>query len=163
MEVSLKQIEESSRHILENLFPYYIYDMSEFMGWNPNEEGHFTYPSSNFDVYWEREDHTPFFIYVEGVLAGFVLVRKYPNNQAVFDVAQFFVLRKFKRMGVGKKALHAVVDRFPGHWQIRVLIGNHGALKFWQSAVENLVGNAYSLSKDVDTDLEMHFIRFQVH
>lgn len=32
MEVSLVKINAESRHILEDLFPYYIYDMSEYMG-----------------------------------------------------------------------------------------------------------------------------------
>lgn len=32
MDVSLHPIESSSRSILHNLFSYYLYDMSEFMG-----------------------------------------------------------------------------------------------------------------------------------
>ncbi len=162
MEVSLKEIRLESRHVLENLFPYYIYDMSEYMGWTPNESGLFTYNSDSFDVYWEKSDHVPYFIYFGEELAGFVLVRKYPENDSVYDIAQFFVLRKFKGKGVGKRSLELVVRLFPGKWQIRVLIENGGALNFWKSAVSNIVGDNYEQSKSIDFDLLMHFLSFEV-
>ncbi len=160
MEVSLKKIDHQSRHILENLFPFYIYDMSEFMGWNPNENGEYTYHNANFDVYWRKEDHTPYFICVDANIAGFVLVRKYPTQLNTYDIEQFFVLRKYKRQGVGKKAIAHVLKRYPGEWQIRVLQENSAALHFWKAAVTSAVGQAYSLEIDLDVDKEMHFFRF---
>lgn len=61
MEVSLVKINAGSHHILENLFPYYIYDMPEYMGWSPNDNGQFSFNKSSLDVYWERVDHAPYF------------------------------------------------------------------------------------------------------
>ena len=162
MEVQLVEIKEQERKILENLFSYYIYDMTEYMKWNPDHEGKFSYDPSQFDVYWELEDHIPYFIYAESELAGFVLVRRYPHDLSTYDVAQFFVLRKFKGQGVGKEALTKVVHILPGKWQIRVLLENSGALSFWKSAVSNIVGEKYSVSKANDVDLLMFFIHFEV-
>ncbi|WP_245688558.1 GNAT family N-acetyltransferase [Vibrio sonorensis] len=138
MNVSLQPIGEHQRHILENLFPFYIYDMSEYMGWGPNGDGCYPYDNCNFDVYWQRDDHFPFFIYCNEQLAGFVLVRKYPNDRERYDIAQFFILRKFKRQGIGTEVLHQVLNRFRGKWQVRVLLENHGALNFWQKAISNV-------------------------
>ncbi|CED71388.1 putative uncharacterized protein [Aliivibrio wodanis] len=73
--------------------------MSEYMGWSPNDNGHFSFNKSSLDVYWERVDHAPYFIYVDNELAGFVLARKYPSNRLIYDIEQFFVLRKFKGKG----------------------------------------------------------------
>jgi len=161
MEVSLKRIGSDSRHVLENLFPYYIYDMSEFMGWNPNSDGLFTFDCATLDSYWKEVDHVPYFIHVGKELAGFALVRNYPIEPETFDIEQFFVLRKFKGKGVGKKVLLAVVANHPGKWQIRVLKENEAALKFWLSAVKNVVSSCYEVSLDIDVDLEMQFIRFE--
>lgn len=161
MDVQLIKIKAQERNILENLFSYYIYDMTEFMKWNPDHEGKFNYDFSKFDVYWKHEDHVPYFIYVGSDLAGFVLVRRYPSDQSTYDIAQFFVLRKFKGQGVGKNALAKVIDRYPGKWQIRVLLENSGALCFWKSAVSKIVGKEYSVSKAYDVDLLMYFIRFE--
>jgi len=162
MDVSLQKIKLESRHLLENLFPYYIYDMSEYMGWKPNESGLFTFNSASLDIYWLKSDHAPYFIYVGEELAGFVLVRNYPENETVYDIAQFFVLRKFKGQGIGKKSLQLIVTLFPGEWQIRVLIENSGALAFWKSAVANIVGDNYQQCKAMDFDLLMHFLSFEV-
>lgn len=163
MEVQLKQIEVESRHILENMFPYYVYDMSEFMGWSPNAEGVYTFNSDSLDNYWSHADHIPYFIYADQELAGFVLVRKYPTNQNVFDIEQFFVLRKFKGQGVGKSAFKDVVTRHSGQWQIRVLKENESGLGFWLSAIKNISGVNFNLGLDIDIDLEMHFIRFETN
>ncbi len=162
MEISLVKIKAESRHILDNLCPYYIYDMSEHMGWPPNENGQFTFNKSSLDAYWGREDHVPYFIHDDEELAGFVLVRKDPINNLVYDIEQFFVLSKFKRKGVGKQTLKLVAEQFPGQWQIRVLIGNESALKFWQSAISGLVGDNYTQSEQVHIDLLMHFLTFEV-
>ena len=63
MEVQLVKIEREERHVLENLFCYYVYDMSEYMKWNPGEDGTFGgYDVSKFDPYWNRDDYVPCFI-----------------------------------------------------------------------------------------------------
>ena len=162
MEISLVTIKAESRHVLENLFPYYIYDMSEYMGWSPNENGHFSFNKSSLDAYWKQEDHEPFFIYADVELAGFVLVSKYPSKGIIYDIEQFFVLRKFKGKGVGKQALKLVAEQFVGQWQVRVLLGNEAALKFWKSAISGLVGENYIESQQVDIDLLMHFLTFEI-
>ncbi|WNJ94254.1 hypothetical protein RND59_08725 [Vibrio ruber] len=89
------------------------------------------------------------------------MIRRYPSDPSHYDVAQFFVLRKFKGQGVGKQALAQVVKAFPGKWQIRVLLENSGALSFWQSAVSDIVGERYQLFQANDVDLLMHFIYFE--
>lgn len=160
--VALKEIEHQSCNVLENLFQYYLYDMSEFMGLSPNNNGQYSFNFSQLDPYWARSDHFPYFIYVDSELAGFALVRKYPSDTSTYDIEQFFVLSKFKGRGVGKKTLELIAKKFPAKWQIRILVENIGGLSFWKSAVSNIVGSNYTLSKDLDIDLMMHFIRFEV-
>ncbi|WP_318434964.1 GNAT family N-acetyltransferase [Photobacterium leiognathi] len=162
MEVQLVKIEREERHVLENLFCYYVYDMSEYMKWNLAKDGTFRgYDVSKFNPYWNRDDHIPYFIKVNNELAGFVLIRRYPSDLTLYDVDQFFVLRKFKGQGVGKLVLAQVVKAFLGKWQIRILLENSGALSFWKSAVSNIVGEDYTLSKANDVDLVMFFIHFE--
>jgi predicted acetyltransferase len=136
--------------------------MSDFLAIAPNRDGHFGFDKSQFDIYWESESHIPYFIYVNQEVAGFVLIRKYPSEISRYDVEQFFVLRKFKGKGVGKKAFKLVTKLISGKWQIRVLFENSSALHFWKSSVSGIVGTNYTLSKDLDIDLLMFFIRFEV-
>lgn len=162
MKVKLIQIDEIDRGILENLFHYYIYEMSGFLDLTPSSEGHFGFSKSQFDIYWESEGHQPYFIYVDEEIAGFVLLRKYPSMRAVTDVEQFFVLRKFNGKGVGKEAFKQITLLTPGKWQIRILFENTNGLQFWKSAISNVVGQDFILSEDIDVDLRMFFIRFEV-
>ncbi|CAM4049556.1 hypothetical protein VA7868_01245 [Vibrio aerogenes CECT 7868] len=163
MNVNLVEIQSKSRLTLENLFPYYIYDMSEFTGWGPTKDGHYdTYNPANLDIYWSSEEHVPYFILADNELAGFVLIRKYPVDRTVYDIDQYFILRKFKKQGIGKEALKQVLHLYPGKWQIRVLKENTGAFKFWLSAVSEIVGQKYVSEEDIDVDLLMNFIRFEV-
>lgn len=162
MEVSLLEIDRSARGVLENLFHYYIYEMSDFLALAPSKEGHFGFNKSQLNIYWQSESHQPYFIYVDQEIAGFILLRKYPPMRSVNDIEQFFVLRRYSKKGVGKEAFKQVTQLTAGKWQIRILLENTNGLQFWKSAISNLVGDDFTLSKDVDIDLPMFFIRFEI-
>lgn len=53
----------------------------------------------------------------------------------VNDMAEFFVMRKHRRVGVGREAARQVFAMFPGPWQVRQLQGNDAATAFWRSVV----------------------------
>ncbi|NIB42698.1 GNAT family N-acetyltransferase [Pseudomaricurvus alkylphenolicus] len=160
VQVTLVDIEQQARPALENLFQYYVYDLSGLLATNPGDDGRFDVDHSALDAYWSRDDHHPFFIISGGELAGFALVRKYPNKYRVYDIEQFFVLQRFARQGIGRKALQLMLERFHGEWQIRVLMENTEALGFWRSSLQSIVGRAYQWSLEMDGELKMHFLRF---
>ncbi len=160
MNVELVVAKISDREKIDNLFHYYVYDMSEFMGWAPTVTGKYKVNASQLDVYWQRSDHYPFLIYCDGELAGFSLLRRYPSDRRLFDIGQFFVLRKFKGTGVGKKAFKLSIGKFPGRWLTRVLNENTAAFNFWQSVISDLTGGSFQITEEVDIDLKMTFIRY---
>ena len=72
-----------------------------------------------------------FLLRVDGQWAGFVLVRVGEPH----DVAEFFILRKYRRHGVGTVAARLVFARFPGDWQVRQMRANAAATTFWRQAI----------------------------
>lgn len=104
MNITLKP--DVSYAYIRNLFPYYLYDMSEYTGWAPNEVGSYDPEDANLDLldYWSLPDHEAFLIMADDEIAGFSLIRPYPESQEEYDIGQFYVLRKFKRRGVGQQA-----------------------------------------------------------
>ena len=50
-------------------------------------------------------------------------------------MAEFFVLRKYRRGGVGTDAARAVFARFPGEWQTRQQFVNEAAIAFWRRTI----------------------------
>ncbi len=124
--------------ILAQLLELYIHDFSELLDIDVGEDGRFGYP--RLASYWSEPDSHPFLIRVTGKLAGFVLIRRDCSAaNPVWDVAEFFVLRAYRRQGIGCEIAHQLWRRFPGDWQVRVLESNAAALQFWSRAVSTFL------------------------
>src|SRR5277367_1777145 len=111
--------------VLANLLELYVHDFSEFLDLDIGENGRFGYPS--LPLYWSELGHHPFLIRADGKLTGFALVKNVPGvsgSEAVWDMAEFFVLRGYRRRGVGKLAAHELWRRFSGRWDVRVMHRN---------------------------------------
>jgi len=129
--------------ILANLLELYAHDFSEFRDLQLGADGRFGY--SSLPLYWAEPGRHPFLVRVDGKLAGLVLVKRgseVSGNENVWDIAEFFVLRGYRRRGVGTQIAHEVWRRFPGMWEVRVMESNISASDFWAHAISLLTGGA---------------------
>jgi predicted acetyltransferase len=135
-------IEDSS--VLRNLVELYRYDFSELTGRDADDHGLFGY--RYLDHYWTEPDRHPFLIRVGGKLAGFVLVRSRRRGDGVAEssIAEFFVMRKYRRRGVGRTAARRVFDMFPGRWTVMQLSDNVTAQSFWRDVITGYTEGAFS-------------------
>ena len=137
--VELEPIGAPERPVLENLFQLYVHDFSDFMASQVElgDDGRFP-PYPPLAAYFEgRHDHRPFLIRVDENLAGFVLVNRTSHSGLPLDwnVAEFFVVRKYRRGGIGTQAAHLTWDMLSGRWEAAVARLNTPALGFWRRAV----------------------------
>ena len=116
--------------IVRRLLELYAYDFSEFNRADLGPDGRYA-PYPYFDAIWNEPDRHALLFRVEGNLAGFAIVRTGDPH----DMAEFFVLRKYRRSGVGIDAARAVFARFPGAWQTRQQFANPAATAFWRRAI----------------------------
>jgi predicted acetyltransferase len=128
-DVRVELARADERDVLARLLELYAHDFSERNGADVGDDG--TYGYRYLDAYWSDADRHPFLLRVDGRLAGFALVRTVPPH----DMAEFFVLRKYRRGGIGTDAARAVFARFPGAWQTREQWENAGAIDFWRRAI----------------------------
>lgn len=127
--------------ILANLLELYMYDFCEFVDLEIGTDGRFGY--GDLDIYWTEPARHPLLVYVDTRLAGFALIDGLPERSPdgmVWDVAEFFVLRGYRRTGIGTQIAHRIWKRFPGPWQVRVLVSNQPAYRFWHSAIKSFAG-----------------------
>jgi predicted acetyltransferase len=122
--------------ILANLLELYVHDFSEYTDLEPGPDGRFGYP--DLPLYWREPGRHPFLIRMDGKLAGFALVKR----GAAWDMAEFFVLRGYRRRRIGTDAAHQVWRRFPGRWEVRVMEANRPAYRFWERAIALFCGAA---------------------
>lgn len=122
--------------ILANLLELYAHDFSEFHDIDPGPDGRFGY--KDLPLYWRDPDRHPFLVHADGALAGFVLVKRVPptpGSQPIWDMAEFFILRRYRRRGIGTRTAHEVWKRLPGPWQVRVMQSNQAGGAFWERAI----------------------------
>jgi [ribosomal protein S5]-alanine N-acetyltransferase len=123
---------------MQRMGSYYVYDMSEYVGDEPDWAFPDTgdYECDDFRPYFEDSGATPFFIRVDGELAGFAVVdRRGATPEVDYNMAQFFVLRKFKGRGVGAQAARQCFERYRGLWDVMVIPQNRGAHEFWKRII----------------------------
>jgi len=128
--------------VLSNLLELYSHDLSQVFALELGTNGRFGY--EKLPLYWsEPERRFPFLIRLGARVAGFVLVTRGspasddPNG---FDIAEFFVLRRYRRSGVGRQAAFLLWNRFAAHWIVRVSEGNKNGLRFWANVIAEYTG-----------------------
>jgi predicted acetyltransferase len=129
--------------ILANLLELYAHDFTEFLPIDLRSNGRFEY--QDLGRYWRNPNHHPFLIKVAGKLAGLVLIRKdesVSRAEELWDLGEFFVVRRYRRHGVGTAMAHEVWRKFPGRWQVRVMEANLQGQHFWQQAITQFTGAA---------------------
>ena len=134
--------------ILANLLELYAYDFSEFHDLELGSDGRFGY--GDLPLYWSEPGRHPFLVWVDDKLAGLILVKRgseVSGDETVWDVAEFFVLRGYRRRGVGTQIAHEVLRQFPGLWEVRVMESNVSAREFWAHAISILTGEATQPSR----------------
>ena len=129
MSLILVSARERDPIVLRHLMELYRYDFSELDGSDVGEGGEFGY--RYLDAYWTESERHAFLFQVERRWAGFALVR----SGAPHDLAEFFVMRKYRRRGIGRSAAQEVFRRFPGRWQVRQRSYNPAATTFWREAI----------------------------
>jgi predicted acetyltransferase len=127
--VELVRASLSDKAVLRRLLQLYRYDFSAWNGDDVDEHGEFGH--LYLDHYWTDPDSHPFLIRCAGPWTGFALVR----TAGVNDMSEFFVVRKYRRTGVGREAARRVFAMFPGAWQVRQVHGNDAATAFWRAVV----------------------------
>jgi predicted acetyltransferase len=122
--------------VLANMFELYAHDFSAFIDLELGADGRFGYEYLPF--YWKESNHYPFLVKVNTHLAGFVLLRKgsqISGDEGIWDVTDFFIVRGYRRRGVGMRVAHEVWKQFPGRWEVRVMDRNQKAKEFWRRAI----------------------------
>ena len=149
MNIEISEAALDSKPILRNLMELYSYDFSEIVGDDCDDNGLFGYPP--LDLYWVEAGRHVFLVRVDGRLGGFVLVKEgslYLDNPADNDtpmqIAEFFILRKYRRLGLGTQVAWKIFDRFPGRWEIAEIVENTSAQVFWRKIIEQYTNGQFN-------------------
>jgi predicted acetyltransferase len=78
---------------------------------------------------------------------GFAMVARSPHQPQAplpeYRMAEFFIARESRRLGVGRMAASLILNRFAGRWEIIEYVRNPGAVSFWRRVVVGYTRGSY--------------------
>jgi predicted acetyltransferase len=140
-EPEIRLATREDRTPLQRMLELYQHDLSHV--WDQDLDAHGEYGYS-LDKYWSNPACKAFVFRVAGRFAGFGLVDdrvSLPENQ--WWMSQFFVLKKYRRSGVGHAGARAIFDAIRGRWEIGQMPGNDAAVAFWRRVIDGYTGGRY--------------------
>lgn len=152
---------ESDFPVVKNLIALYIYDFTEHTGWRCPETGLFGGCDEFFEDLQAGRNRV-FVIRADGELAGFTGIKDFDEGRGIeHDIPDFFVLRKFRRRGVGRRVAFHLFNQFPGRWQVRQMMDNTPAIAFWRKIIADYSASRFTESRRMYPWGEMNVIRFE--
>jgi predicted acetyltransferase len=152
--LSISKIGPESDVMLRNLFEHYLHDMSEWLEFDTQPDGSYFYDTSSV---WERGCDA-YLAKVGDSLAGFAVVGL--DTRGAHDIAEFFVLRRFRRSGIGQRMATFLWNEHPGEWLVRVAEANAPAVRFWRISISSYSHASYQEEPRVINGRPWRFFRF---
>ena len=122
MKLEIKRAFSQRRVILERCLQFFLYET----GADPDFDGLIDYCES-LDRFFDGPAHIPLFINVDDVIVGIALVKldrapAGPDGKTPVPgtniLDSFFVSRRWRRKGIGTRAVHMIFDRYAGRWMV---------------------------------------------
>jgi predicted acetyltransferase len=145
MNISIIPVSYGDKEVLRNLLELYNYEFSQYDDTDVNNYGIYGY--RYLDHYWTDDNRFAYFIKVDNKLAGFAMLRGYSNEekQNNYSIAEFFVMYKYRKMGVGIYVMEYFFNKYKGEWKIGYTPRNKTAKIFWNKVVKKYSNGKYEI------------------
>ena len=136
MNFTLLQASNDHKIVMQNLMQFYIYDFSEYVKYDVEDNGLFA-PYPDLKDYWEGDNNKfPYIIKKNDKYVGFVLVKFISSkDRSYFSIAEFFILKKYRHEGIGKAIAIKVFNLHKGQWEVYQKDSNKPAQIFWNKVI----------------------------
>jgi len=131
---------------IQSVYRDYLDDLNPGTGLFPmlGEVGH---REPDQIAHWFGDPNTYPLVIVKGAEpVGFARVtRSLASTQAKIDyrMAEFFITRTRRRLGIGQTAVQLILSRFAGRWEISEYLRNAVAVNFWRRVVATYTRGTY--------------------
>jgi predicted acetyltransferase len=146
--ITIEQIKIDEKEILKNLLEKYNYEFSQYDNRDVNKLGLYGY--DYLDHYWVENNRDAYFINIDNNLAGFIMVNDYPeiNIKTNYTMSEFFVMYKYRRLGIGKYVVNHILNKYKGKWQLKYHPRNIVSENFWINIINEYTKGKYKIIKD---------------
>ncbi|MFB4370668.1 MULTISPECIES: GNAT family N-acetyltransferase [unclassified Pseudomonas] len=97
--------------LIRNLYQFYAYESSDWEQEDVEIDGRFYVHEPHLQRYWQDEGWSAGLILIDGFIAGFLLLEACEEpGVADMEFADLFLLRKYRRLGIGRALLQQTVS-----------------------------------------------------
>ena len=132
---------------IQSVYREYLDDLNPGTGLFPRlpEVGH---READLIAHWFGDPNTYPLVILRGEEpVGFARVRRMlgPASRTRIDyhMPEFFITRLRRRLGIGRTAVHLILNRFSGRWEITEYLRNETAVQFWRRVVSTYARGDY--------------------
>ncbi len=146
--VRLKRAGIEDKELLRHLWDLYSYDFSVYDYDDTQSDGRYLFYYD--DGFFKSDDRSVYFIMAGEKYAGFVSVSNncyilnQPDDKCILD---FFVMNKFRKGGVGKRAAYLVFDLYPTRFEVAQYDNNEVSKTFWERIISEYTGSHFEIRK----------------
>ncbi len=145
MNIQIELLSVEQKSLLIQLMELYNYDFTLYEDVDVNEYGYYGY--AHIDDYWNEDGRFPYLIRVNSKIAGFALICPhcdYIEGKNTRCISEFFVMFKYRRLGVGAYVANKIFDLHKGQWEVCHLNTNLPARNFWSEVIDEYTNGDYT-------------------
>lgn len=144
--LDIQPASEEDEIVFRNLWQFYIYEYSYYMGFNVTYAGRFT--ENDLDECWSNSYRHPFLFRLEGKLAGLAIVNHLEESHItgaknVVEMSEFFIMGAYQGKGHGAHAATYLFNLYRGDWEVFQLTENIKAQAFWRKVIGRYTNSNY--------------------
>lgn len=147
MDYKIIEAKEEDKEKLYRLLQYALYDGSQYIDNNINNECIYEYKW--FDKYFTDKSRNAYFIMNNDKYLGMVFVNENLKfNKTGKCIAEFLILPRYRRNHIGKKVAFDIFNMFKGDWEVQPMENNPIAYNFWKNTINEYTKGNYIIKND---------------
>lgn len=164
LSIQLVQAGPEHQDLIRNLYQYYAYESSDWEDEDVEVDGRFYIHEEHLARYWIEPEWSANLILADGFIAGFLLVEgsELPGIDAL-ELSDLFVLKKYRRLGIGRALANQVLLGNPGPWLVRFYAQDEVAAAFWKAVFADLPRPVQNVEPGDDPQLMSYLINPATH
>ena len=164
MTVEMLPTELAQASLIRNLYQFYAYESSDWEQEDVDLDGRYYIHDEHLLRYWQDPDWSANLLLVNGYVAGFLLVERseLPGIDAL-ELADLFILKRYRRKGIGKALVTQVLMGGNENWLVRFYQQDDAASAFWDAVMHDLPRPARAIELDDEPDLANFLVTRVTH